>query len=454
MHILVKFPTRGRPKKFQPCLSTWFSTLSGDNEVHFLVSLHDDDETRSEVMNYPYVLPTGASLEFAVGHIKTKIEAANYGLAGRRFDLLVQGMDDLYPLEKGWDQVMAHDAEYYFPGLDGVINYWDGHRPDYLPVVFSIGWNYFRRFPYLWCPEYVSVYGDNDLQQIATQLHKFTSPLEWRKERNHVLMDHRHPYWMGEPFDDILKHTESFYGVDGATFNSRRGRNFGLKTPKLSILICAIHKRREMLKTLLDSLYAQVFNLPEPQDVEILYSIDDKEMSIGEKRNLLMSIARGEYVCFVDDDDRVSGDYIPLILRALDTKPDCVSIMRMVTFGSVYPLLERSSLAYRALENATTDAEGIRKSFSYHLCPMKRSIASSVKFPDLSFNEDLKWGMEISPLLKTMVPIQLPCYHYNFFFESTETQKDINKTKREAKRAVLAQRRAGRIRGGRWVPLR
>ena len=45
-------------------------------------------------------------------------------------------------------------------------------------------------------------------------------------------------------------------------------------------------------------------------EVEVLTELDDGTRSIGEKRNALVESAGGEYVCFVDDDDMVSSDYV------------------------------------------------------------------------------------------------------------------------------------------------
>lgn len=310
MNILVKFPTRNRPEKFKRCLSTWLLKLSGKHHVHFLISLHDDDSTKDEVIHEPYNLGPGASLEFVIGKITTKIEAANFGLAGRYFDILVQGMDDLYPIAEAWDDVMAKDVEYYFPCLDGVVNYWDGHRPDFLPVVFSIGWNFYRRFPYLWNPKYISVYADNELYEIANRLHKFISSPSWLKETGNILMDHRHPYWTGEEADAMLQHTESFYAIDRATFEAQKFKDFCIKTPKLSILICSVHDHANQLKILVNSLYDQIFNLQNLQDVEVLYLIDNKEESVDVKRNKLIDMSRGESILFLEDDDRIGDDYI------------------------------------------------------------------------------------------------------------------------------------------------
>lgn len=45
---------------------------------------------------------------------------------------------------------------------------------------------------------------------------------------------------------------------------------------------------------------------------------------VGKARNRALALARGEYVAWVDADDEVAEDWLPSILKALETKPDVV----------------------------------------------------------------------------------------------------------------------------------
>ncbi|SCM92825.1 Uncharacterized protein BWINRASL_01028 [Bacillus mycoides] len=50
---------------------------------------------------------------------------------------------------------------------------------------------------------------------------------------------------------------------------------------------------------MIDTLYEQAQNKP----VEILVLLENKKRTTGEKRNILVEQAKGEYVAFVDDDE-------------------------------------------------------------------------------------------------------------------------------------------------------
>ena len=66
--------------------------------------------------------------------------------------------------------------------------------------------------------------------------------------------------------------------------------------------------------------------------MEVLESSDNGDMLLGDKRNLLLDQATGDYVAFVDDDDMVADTYIEDILTAIDEqRPDCVTFKGLIT---------------------------------------------------------------------------------------------------------------------------
>ena len=74
-------------------------------------------------------------------------------------------------------------------------------------------------------------------------------------------------------------------------------------THKLSILIPSIDERKNLLAELMGALRPQ-----KTDNVEFLVMTDNGQMSIGQKRNMLLGQSHGEYVAFVDDDDEAGGE--------------------------------------------------------------------------------------------------------------------------------------------------
>ena len=89
---------------------------------------------------------------------------------------------------------------------------------------------------------------------------------------------------------------------------------------KLSILICSLASREYYRNRLLELLESQI-NVENQTSIEVLQDIDHGEASIGSKRQRLIEVAKGDYVCFIDDDDRISPDYIEKILKAIESRP-------------------------------------------------------------------------------------------------------------------------------------
>lgn len=179
-----------------------------------------------------------------------------------------------------------------------------------------------------------------------------------------------------------------------------------------SILICTLDERKEFLNRLLFILNPQVEQFK--NEVEIIIEKDSGEMSIGQKRNLLLDKAQGEYIAFIDDDDIVSSDYVDKILKALQSKPDCVG-MHLLHFndgqlgGFTY-----HSLKYNSWFESRDLATGMMRYYRNpnHLNPVKREYALATKFPEISMGEDREYSHNILSLLKSEEYIVEPIYWY------------------------------------------
>ncbi len=101
-----------------------------------------------------------------------------------------------------------------------------------------------------------------------------------------------------------------------------------------SILIPTLDNRHEQFSRLYERLNEQINEKFLAKEVEVLYFSDNKQHSLGFKRNKLIEWAKGKFIAFVDDDDNVSDDYVPIICRTIKENPDidCVGIKGIITF--------------------------------------------------------------------------------------------------------------------------
>lgn len=187
-----------------------------------------------------------------------------------------------------------------------------------------------------------------------------------------------------------------------------------MDSPKLSILVCTVPRRKEMFEALITELLKQstICN----KAVEIKYN-EAENLSIGTKRNRLLNDASGEYVCFIDDDDTISSTYIKDIMEALEKEPDCLSLRGVITWDGANPEIFEHSIRYNSYVTHTMPKDGIKyERYPNHLNVIKASIAKQFKFPEVNFSEDTDWATQIrdSGLLKKEVYIDKVLYHYQF----------------------------------------
>lgn len=182
----------------------------------------------------------------------------------------------------------------------------------------------------------------------------------------------------------------------------------------LSILICSLESRKDKLASLLDILNPQLTN-----EVEVLINIDNKQQTTGAKRNELVSRAKGKYVVFIDDDDKVPNYYIEQMVLACKQDTDCIAINGIMTTDG------KNEIAWRLSKdnpNVTIKENGVdlylRK--TNHITAVKRKYAMLAPFPDKSNGEDKHYSDAVNIFLKTEYTISLPMYHYDYSSKNKE----------------------------------
>lgn len=217
--------------------------------------------------------------------------------------------------------------------------------------------------------------------------------------------------------------------------------------PILSILIPTLVDRQPLFERITAKLRQQIETNDLSDAVELLSLCDNREMTLGEKRNRLLHQAQGEFVAFVDDDDDISDDYVKLICQAIQSHPtiDCVGITGQITFQGKRPRLFIHSLRYRDYFSRG----GVYYRPPYHLNPIRRVIASQYPYEPVSYSEDIDWAMRLchDQALHSEFFIDTVIYYYDSR-RSWRTQQFIDLT--EAIRHPLGLTLANRLRIKRW----
>ena len=162
------------------------------------------------------------------------------------------------------------------------------------------------------------------------------------------------------------------------------------------------------------------------EEVEILVEVDDGKLLIGEKRNFLLKRAKGDYVCFVDDDDDVSDDYVSKILKAIEKNPDCCGLEGQVTTNGRRRKKFIHSLKYKMW----FEKNGVYYRNPNHLNAIKREIALKVGFTEKSHGEDRDFSKAVLPYLKTEEYIEGPIYFYKYVTKDLTSRKNAHKRRK------------------------
>ncbi|GAA4391737.1 glycosyltransferase [Tsukamurella soli] len=188
---------------------------------------------------------------------------------------------------------------------------------------------------------------------------------------------------------------------------------------KLSVLMLSTDTRYDThCVRMEEELFRQRDLMLDADEVEILVLTDAKGMTVGRKRQSLVSIAQGEYVMFVDDDDRIEPDMLESVLDGIiESHADVVCYRASVSLNGGKPKVCRYSKDFRSDRNTATEYLRLPN----HLMAVKRELAMQAGFPDKSFGEDSDYARNLLPLLETEHQIPRVLYHYDFSDETSET---------------------------------
>jgi glycosyltransferase involved in cell wall biosynthesis len=199
----------------------------------------------------------------------------------------------------------------------------------------------------------------------------------------------------------------------------------------LSILIPTIPERNEKFtalyneimrqKTAFDTFHSSVGELEIVVNAGVKFL--DGGLSIGKKREALVKEANGEYLCFLDDDESISPNYVETLMRLCKQGADVCTfraIVKMETFWSVLDM----RLVYNFNDQLNPDYTVRRP--PWHVCPMRSKYAKMFHFQDINAAEDFEWMKKVLLRCTTEAHTDKVIFQYNHKSES-ESDKILNK---------------------------
>lgn len=171
MKILIKFPSRGRPKKFKETLECYLNFASKKHDINFVCSFDQDDELMNtkEIRDY---LDQYNFVKYFYGYSQNKVEAINANIDDQIFDILILAADDLFPCQANYDDIIVSDMKKFHPDEDGCLHYMNPSWEERLDIGCIMTYKYYKRFNYIYHPSYKTIFCDNEYMKVAKILGK------------------------------------------------------------------------------------------------------------------------------------------------------------------------------------------------------------------------------------------------------------------------------------------
>ena len=387
MRILLKCPTRSRPTQFLKTLKQYVSLANRPDLLGVCVSC-DSDDTTMKPANIQYAIKNithkTAWCEICYGESKNKIEAVNADISSVswKWDIIVLVSDDMVPQIKGYDDVIRTHMLANFPDTDGILWVNDGTQGNNLNTLSILGRKMYDSFGYIYHPSYKSLFCDTEFTDLCK------GPLKQKCTYiDYMLIRHEHPgTGFAEKVDALYSKNQTYWIEDMYNYVSRKTYEYDW-----SILIPTIPGREERLKKLLTRIHElRKEHCPE---LKIQFSIffDNREQSVGMKRQSLLQNAVGKYVSFVDDDDDLTPAYFE---DALECIKGGYHVCRLRGLIKPYTFTHSIEIPYTGMM-AVGDVF-VRP--PNHLNIMMTDVAKFVRFDDLKSGEDFDWSIKMAKL--------------------------------------------------------
>lgn len=222
--ILMKLTSRERPDQLLRVVSKYIELANNTKDMVWLFSFDEDDAT----CNYDFnkrlfeILPKRDLPNVCIYNkqSKGKIDAINRDV--NRFELdwqiLLNISDDQVPVVKGYDDIIRRTMP---DDLDASLWFSDGVQPR-INTQEILGKAYYDRFGYIYNPDYLSFFCDNEATDVAQKLGKMI-------RSNQCLIKHEH-YAAGFPErkDALYTRNDKHWKHDEDLYKQRKQVNFNL----------------------------------------------------------------------------------------------------------------------------------------------------------------------------------------------------------------------------------
>jgi hypothetical protein len=382
MKILLKCPTRSRPQKVLQTLKSYIRLAAHPEQLGIAVSCDTSDPSMINVSELQSTISKCAWSQIFYSDNRTKIQACNANMNEIHWDwdIVVLVSDDMIPQIRGYDDVIRNHMLVKFPDRNGILWFNDGAQGDKLNTLCIYGRAFYESQGFIYNPEYKSLFCDTELTDQCRREYKDISAYI-----PYCIIRHEHPgTGYAQNMDKLYETNQKYWNEDMYTYIRRKKYDYDW-----SVLIPTIPGREEGLRNLLSSIREKLSRIAPDLRVEYCMRFDNREMSIGMKREELLQGCRGKYMSFIDDDDDITDAYIEDLVQTIRGN---YPVMRIR--GQINQYTFTHSVENKLSDKMARDGVFLRP--PNHLNPMMSDVAKLIHFTDSLRGEDLDWTIRLA----------------------------------------------------------
>lgn len=203
-----------------------------------------------------------------------------------------------------------------------------------------------------------------------------------------------------------------------------------MSNPLLTIMIPVTNDRQVLLELLVKELIVQAGLSGYIGMVEIIWETDNRELSVGAKRQKLLERAKGKFVVGIDSDDWIAPTYIEDIMGILQIHSSEIDHVGFIEHCDIDGQISKSifSIKHKSWDEQEPGFDQVR-------CANPKSVIRKEKalwigFEDMRFGEDRIFSERVTAILKGQIFINKILYYYRHNSKENVDRYGIQQEKR------------------------
>lgn len=145
----------------------------------------------------------------------------------------------------------------------------------------------------------------------------------------------------------------------------------------------------------------------------------DGGLSIGKKREKLVTEANGKYLCFLDDDEQIAPNYLETLVRLCHQDRDVCVFRSLAKLDNYWCIIDMGL----GQGNEEANPYDVVHRNAWHVCPVKSKWAKLHTFDDINYGEDWKWFEQVLKHCETEAHTDAVIHSYQHSASTSEADQ-------------------------------